>query len=121
MASQERHNLTSFKSEGVEALARKTEALTESWQRERRARLLGQLAVNAEIKQRWLEPHHPEALQARVTTGSATVSRYFQPRGSPFKALLAAGKKPVNNALAYIASVLGLQRLASHQTNRSHG
>ena len=121
MASQERCNLTSFQSEGVEALACKTDVLTERWQRERRARLLGQLAVNAEIKQRWLEPHHPEAQQARVTTGSATVSRPFQQRSSPFKALLALGKKPVNNALAYVVSMLGLHRLASDQTNRSHG
>ena len=120
MANQERYKLMSGKRARIEALARKTEMLTESWQREQGVRLLGQLAVNAEIKQRWSEPPHLTPPQTHVATGSAALSSPFQQRGSPLQALLAAGQTPVHNALAYIVSVLGLQRLASHQADSSH-
>lgn len=117
MARKAQFNLTNFSRARVDALTRKAEVLTKHWQRERSARLLEQLAVNAETKQRWLEADSSVARQAPAATRTATVSHPSQPRSSPFKAWLAAGKIPVNNALAYIVSVLGLQRLASHQAN----
>jgi hypothetical protein len=55
MASKERLNLTSIKRERFEALARKTTVLIEDWRRARGVRLAEQLAVNNEVKQRWLE------------------------------------------------------------------
>ena len=114
MASRERSHLTNVNHVRRAALASKTARLRESWQCERRARLLAQLAVNAEIKQRWVEPHYAVTPQTRVVTGGPTATSQFQPRTAPFKALFEAGKISVMNALAYLVSVLGLQRLASH-------
>jgi len=72
MASKERHNLTSLNHERVAALARKTTVLMEDWRRERGARLAAQLAVNTEIKQRWLDSNLGAARQtsAQVTFGT---------------------------------------------------
>lgn len=103
------------------ALASKTDLLRESWQRQRRARLLEQLAMNAEIKQRWVETHYAEPLQARVGTGGNAASNQTQPRDDPFRAVLTAGKTTANKALAYIVSVFGLPRMLSRQASRSHG
>ena len=61
MASKERYNLTSLKQERFEALARKAKVLMQGWRRERGARLAAQLAVNNEVKQRWLEPESSAA------------------------------------------------------------
>ena len=63
MTSKERLNLTSIKRARFEALARKAEVLMEGWRRERGARLAAQLAVNNEVKQRWLGSNPSEARQ----------------------------------------------------------
>jgi hypothetical protein len=117
MASKDRHTLTNANSVRIEALARKTEALTENWQRAREARLKEQLAVNTELKRRWLEFDHNQAQKVRVATSKTTSSRRSPQRGNPLKALIRAVEIPVNNALAYLVSVLGIYRLASHQTH----
>lgn len=65
MASIERRNLTSLKHERFAALARKTTVLMEAWRRQREAGLAAQLAVNTEIKQRWLESESSEARHRR--------------------------------------------------------
>ena len=57
MASKERLNLANLKRERFEALARKATVLMEGWRRERGVRLAKQLALNIEVKQRWLEPN----------------------------------------------------------------
>ena len=72
MASKERLDRTSVNSERYEALARKAKELMEGWQRERGERLTEQLAVNIEIKKRWLEYHRIEARQRRMVNGGAT-------------------------------------------------
>ena len=61
MASKESRNLTSIQRELVEALARKAKVLMEDWRRVRGARLAQQLAINTEVKQRWLESNPIEA------------------------------------------------------------
>lgn len=103
------------------ALASQADILRESWQRQRRARLLEQLAVNAEINQRWVETHYAEPLQARVFTGGTTASHQLQPPEALFKAVLKAGKTSAHSVLAYLVSLVGLPRVANHQTSRSHG
>ena len=119
MASKERLYSTSVKSERVEVSTSKTAVLMEGWRRERSARMAAQLAVNAEIKQRWLKSESIEAPPDRVATGPATFSRQPQRRGAPFKALLTALEIPVNQALAYVISVLGIQRLAGKHADTS--
>ena len=61
MASRERLNLASSKRERFEALACKATVLMEGWRRERGVRLAKQLALNIEVKQRWLESNLIEA------------------------------------------------------------
>ena len=78
MANKERLNLTSFKRERFEALARKATVLMEGWRRERGVRLTKQLAVNNEVKQRWLESYPIEARQGRGANGGAMPSCQFQ-------------------------------------------
>jgi hypothetical protein len=102
MASKERHTLTNVSSARVEALTRKTAVLTENWQRARKARLKEQLAVNTELKRRWLEFDHREAQQVRVATSEAAASRHSQQQGNPIKALIRAVEITVNNALTSI-------------------
>ncbi len=78
MASKERLNLASFKRERFEVLARKATVLMKGWRRERGARLTKQLAVNSEVKQRWLESCPIEARQGWVANGGAIPSCQFQ-------------------------------------------
>ena len=120
MASKEGATLTNVKSARVEALARKTELLTENWQRARKAQMQEQLAVNTELKRRWLGLDHREAQQVRVPTSEAASARRSQRRGTQFKALITAAEIRVNNALAYIISTLGSQPLAGHQAHRNY-
>lgn len=113
MASNDGSTLPNVKRAQVAARARKTQVLTENWQRKRQASLKAQLAVNTELKQRWLELDHREAQQVRVAMSEATESRPSPPRGTRLNALLAAASTRVNTALTYLVSALGFQRFAN--------
>jgi hypothetical protein len=76
MASRERRNLTSIQRARFETLARKAEVLMEGWRRERGARLAAQLAINTEIKQRWLGAESSKA-GLEQTLNQPTCARHF--------------------------------------------
>ena len=112
ITGQERLNLTSVNSPGLEAIVLTT-ITKEVWLRERQQQLARQLIANADVRRRWIEA---DPIEVSTCTWKST-SPQFSDNGSHsklrFKALLAEGATTaVRNALAHMVRCSGIQRTA---------